>query len=375
MDFSFTAEQDLLRDTVTEFLAARYDLESSRAAARVGAGWQPEIWRGLAEEVGILGAGLPESVGGIGGGPVETMIIAEALGGALVVEPYVDTVVVGGGLLRRADGKRAEDLLSGIAAGEVITGFAALEPRSGYDYTKVATTARREGEDWILDGVKIVVTAAPLATHLLVSARLDSGEIALFAVDFDPADPPAGLTAQTYRTIDERRAADLAFEGLRLPADALLIGNAADAIAATLDEAIAAVCAEAVGIMRKVVADTVEYTKQRKQFGVPIASFQALQHRMVNMHLELEQAIAATYLVTLKLDAAPADRAKAASAAKATIGRAARLIGQEAVQLHGAMGMTEELAIGHFFKRLTAVQHEFGSTDQHITRYAALTRP
>ncbi|GAB4584465.1 acyl-CoA dehydrogenase family protein [Nocardia sp. IFM 10818] len=375
MDFSFTAEQDLLRDTVTEFLAARYDLESSRAAARVGAGWQPEIWRGLAEEVGILGAGLPESVGGSGGGPVETMIIAEALGGALVVEPYVDTVVVGGGLLRRAEGKRAEDLLSGIAAGEVITGFAALEPRSGYDYTRITTTAHRAGEDWILDGVKIVVTAAPLATHLLVTARLDSGEIALFVVDFDPADPPAGLTARAYRTIDERRAADLTFDGVRLPADALLLGNAADAVAATLDEAIAAVCAEAVGIMRKVVADTVEYTKQRKQFGVPIASFQALQHRMVNMHLELEQAIAATYLVTLKLDAAPADRAKAASAAKATIGRAARLIGQEAVQLHGAMGMTEELAIGHFFKRLTAVQHEFGSTDQHVTRYAALTRP
>ncbi len=302
MDFSFTPEQDMLRDTVTEFLAARYDLESSRAAARTGAGWQPEIWRGLAEEVGILGASLPESVGG---GPVETMIIAEALGGALVVEPYVDTVVVGVGLLRRAMGKRAEDLLSGIAAGEVVTGFAALEPRSGHDYAKVAATARRDGEDWILNGDKIMVTAAPLATHLLVTARLDGGDIALFAVDFDPADPPAGLTARSYRTIDERRVADLTLESLRLPADALLLANAADAVAATLDEAIAAVCAEAVGIMRKVVADTVEYTKQRQQFGVPIASFQALQHRMVNMHLELEQAIAATYLVTLKLDAAP----------------------------------------------------------------------
>ncbi|MCU1648234.1 MAG: Medium-chain acyl-CoA dehydrogenase [Nocardia sp.] len=374
MDFSFTAEQELLRDTVTEFLAARYELESSRAAARVGAGWQPQVWRGLAEEVGILGAALPESVGGIGGGPVETMIIAEALGGALVVEPYIDTVVVGGGLLQRATGKRAEDLLSGITEGAVITGFAALEAQSGYDYTNVATIARRDGDDWLLTGSKCVVTSAPLATHLLVTAVAD-GEIALFVVDFDPAAPPTGLTVEPFRTIDERPAADLTFENLRLPADSLLLANAGEALAATLDEAIAAVAAEAVGIMRKVVADTVEYTKQRHQFGVPIASFQALQHRMVNMHLELEQAIAATYLVTLKLTADPTERAKAAAAAKVTIGRAARLIGQESVQLHGAMGMTEELPIGHFFKRLTAIQYEYGTTAHHTTRYATLTRP
>ncbi|MRH90980.1 pimeloyl-CoA dehydrogenase small subunit [Nocardia sp. SYP-A9097] len=374
MDFSFTAEQELLRDTVTEYLAARYDLESSRAAVRLGAGRQPQVWRGLAEEVGILGAALPESVGGIGGGAVETMIIAEALGGALVVEPYVDTVVVGGGLLRRATGKRAEDLLAGITEGSVIIGFAGLEPQSGYNYGNVATTAVREGEDWLLTGVKTVVTSAPIATQLLVTATVD-GEIALFAVDFDAANPPAGLTAESYRTIDERPAADLTLENLRLPADSLLLTQASQAVAATVDEAIAAISAEAVGAMRKVVADTVEYTKQRHQFGVPIASFQALQHRMVNMHLELEQAIAATYLVTLKLTGDPAERAKAASTAKATIGRAARLIGQEAVQLHGAMGMTEELAIGHFFKRLTAVQYEYGTTAHHTARYASLTRP
>ncbi|MBF6238972.1 acyl-CoA dehydrogenase family protein [Nocardia otitidiscaviarum] len=374
MDFEFTPEQQLLRDAVTGFLAARYDLETSRAAARLGAGWQPEIWRGLAEEVGVLGASLPESVGGIGGGPVETMIVAEALGGALVVEPYVDTVVVGGGLLRRSDSKRAEDLLAGIAAGEVVTAFAALEPQAGYDLRQVRTTARREGEDWVLDGTKIVVTTAPLATHLLVTATVDDG-IALFVLDFDAAAPPAGLTVDSYRTIDERRAADLTFTGVRLPADALLLTDAADAVTATRDEAIAAVCAEAVGAMRKVLTDTVEYTKQRQQFGVPIASFQALQHRMVDMHLEFEQAVAATYLVTMKLTAEPAERARAVAAAKATVARAARTIGQEGVQLHGAMGMTEELAIGHFFKRLTAIQHEYGSADHHIARYAALTRP
>ncbi|MFI5783625.1 acyl-CoA dehydrogenase family protein [Nocardia sp. NPDC051570] len=372
MDFEPTAEQQLLRATVTDFLAARYDLEKSRAAARVGAGWQPEIWRAFAEEVGILGASLPESAGGFGGGAVETMIIAEALGGALVVEPYIDTVVVGAGLLRRAGGARAETLVRGITSGTVITALAALEADSGYDLTRVATTARREGDSWVLDGTKIVVTSAPLATHLLITARTPEG-LSLFVVDADTA----GLTQHPYRTIDERRAADIVLDSVRLPADALLgtEGAAQDSLAAATDEAIAALAAEAVGAMRRVLADTVDYAKQRQQFGVPIASFQILQHRMVDMHLELEQAIAATYLVTLKLDAAPADRARAAAAAKATIGRAARFLGQHAVQLHGAMGMTEELAVGHYFKRLTAIENEWGPTDLHIARYAALTRP
>ncbi|MQY18483.1 acyl-CoA dehydrogenase family protein [Nocardia macrotermitis] len=374
MDFEYTAEQQLLRDTVTEFLAARYELEKSRAAARVGIGWQPEIWQAFANEVGILGAALPESVGGFDGGPVETLIIAEAFGGALVVEPYVDTVVVGAGLLQRAGGARAAELSSGIVSGDVITALAALEADSGYNLTKVSTTARRDGDEWVLDGTKTVVTSAPLATHLLVTARTpDSDGVSLFLV---PAGT-AGLTLHSYRTIDERRAADIVLDGVRVPADALLgsEGAADDSLAAAADEAIAAVCAEAVGAMRRVLADTVEYAKQRRQFGVPIGSFQALQHRMVDMHFEVEQAIAATYLVTLKLGAAPAERARAAAAAKATIGRAARFVGQSAVQLHGAMGMTEELAVGHFFKRLTAIQFEWGTTDQHIARYAALTRP
>jgi len=374
MDFEYTAEQLLLRDTVTEFLAARYDLQKSRAAARVGAGWQPEIWRAFAAEVGILGAALPEEVGGFDGGSIETQIIAEALGGALVVEPYLDTVVVGAGLLRRAGGERAAELLRGIVSGEVITALAALEADSGYDLSRVASTARRDGEGWILDGAKSVVTTAPLATHLLVTARTPgSAGLSLFIVDAGAA----GLSLHAYRTIDERRAADLVLQGVRVPADALLgwEGAADDSLAVAADEAVAAIAAEAVGAMRRVLADTVEYAKQRKQFGVPIGNFQVLQHRMVDMHLELEQAIAAMYLVTLKLGAEPTERARAAAAAKATIGRAARFLGQQAVQLHGAMGMTEELAIGHYFKRLTAIQYEWGTTDQHIARYAALTRP
>ena len=217
---------------------------------------------------------------------------------------------------------------------------------------------------------------APLATHLLVTARTaDSEGISLFLVDLDRAGP--GLDIHGYRTVDDRRAADLVIDGLRLPAHALLgeEGQAWASLDQARDEGAAAICAEAVGCMRKVLADTVEYCKQRRQFGQPIGSFQVLQHRMVDMYMELEQAVAAVYLAVLNLDAEPAIRARAVSAAKATIGRAARFVGQNAVQLHGGMGMTEELAIGHYFKRLTAIQYEFGSTDHHVARYAELTKP
>lgn len=371
MDFTLTDEQELLRDGLTKFLATRYGLESSRAAAKLGPGWQPEIWRSFAEELGILGAALPEEVGGIGGGPVEVMVIAEALGHALVVEPYVDTVVVAGGLLQRAGGPIADALSEQIAAGTAVVSMAATEAAFGDHWQDAQTTARPDGDDWLLDGSKITVLNAPLATHLLVTATTQAG-LSLFLVDL--ADQPSGLTMHGYRTVDDRRAADIEFTGVR----AVLLGTdgaAGESVEQARDEGATAVAAEAVGNMRKVLADTVEYCRQRQQFGTPIGTFQALQHRMVDMHIELEQSVAAVYLAVLNLQAEPAQRARAVSAAKATVGRAARFIGQNAVQLHGGMGMTEELAIGHYFKRLTAVQYEFGSTDRHLARYAELTRP
>ncbi len=374
MDFNLNKEQELLRDGLGKFLATRYDLEKSRTAAKLGPGWQPDIWRGLADELGILGAAFPESVGGIGGGPVEIMVIAEELGRALAIEPFIDTVVVAGGLLQRADHPAAAALLERIAEGSAIVALASTEP--GGERT-VSTTAVRDGDQWALTGEKIVVTAAPLATHLLVTARTSDEDqgISLFLAEFDPAAPPAGVEVHSYRTIDDRRAADLTLNQLRLPADALLAADATASLAQARDEGAAAVCAEAVGAMRKVLSDTVEYCKQRQQFGQPIGTFQVLQHRMVDMYMEVEQAVAAVYLAVLNLDAEPHARARAVSAAKTTIGRAARFLGQNAVQLHGGMGMTEELAIGHYFKRLTALQYEFGSTDQHRARYAKLTRP
>ena len=379
MDFTLSGEQELLREGLSKFLAARYDLESSRAAAKTGPGWLPDIWRGFAEELGILGATLPESVGGSGGGSAEAMVIAEELGRALAIEPFIDTVIVAGGLLSRAGGEAAASVLEEITAGSAIVALAATEPGSGEHWEAIASSAVRHGDHWVLNGTKTVVVSAPLATHLLIVARtgqsVDSQAMSLFLAAFDAAAPPAGLTVHGYRTIDDRRAADLIFDDVRLPADALLQTDAWPSLALARDEGAAAVCAEAVGAMRKVLADTVDYSKQRQQFGQPIGSFQVLQHRMVDMYMELEQAVSAAYLAVLNLDAEPDVRARAVSAAKATVGRAARFIGQNAVQLHGGMGMTEELAIGHYFKRLTALQYEFGSTDYHRARYAKLTRP
>jgi alkylation response protein AidB-like acyl-CoA dehydrogenase len=375
--FVLTPEQELLRQGLVKFLDSHYDLAASRAAVKTGPGWQPEIWRALAEDLGLLGAALPEAAGGTGGGRMELMIIAEALGNALVVEPYVDTAVLGAGLLHRCGGARADEVLARIVAGTALTAVAAMETGPGLD--DVATTARHDGDGWLLGGVKPVVTSAPLATHLLVAARTGGGEsdragLSLFLLDFDAAAAPPGMTVHPLRTVDDRVAADLVLRGVRLPDHALLghPGAARDTIEATMDEATAAVCAEAVGCMRKVLADTVSYTKQRTQFGQPISRFQVLQHRMVDMYLEVEQAAAATYLAMFSLDAGDTERARAVSAAKATIARAARFVGQNAVQLHGGMGMTEELAVGHYFKRLTVIEHEFGTASTHLARYAAL---
>lgn len=369
MDLTLDNEQELLRAGLTRYLATRYDLAASRSAAKTGTGWQHDIWRSFAEELGILGATLPERTGGLGGGPAELMVIAEALGYALVIEPFIGTVVVAAGLLDRAAGDRADAVLARIADGSAVVALADQDDGR-------ATTASRDGDRWVLRGSKAVVIDAPLATHLLIVAAAGDG-MSLFLTEFDAGSPAPGIQVHEYRTIDDRRAADLVFDDLRLPADALL-GETAHTVPSlnlARDEGATAVSAEAVGAMRKVLADTVEYAKQRHQFGQPIGTFQVLQHRMVDMYMEVEQAAAAVLLAVLNLRADTDTRARAVSVAKATVGRAARFVGQNAVQLHGGMGMTEELAIGHYFKRLTAVQYEFGTTDDHLSRYAALTTP
>ncbi|MCH9710062.1 MAG: acyl-CoA dehydrogenase family protein [Actinomycetia bacterium] len=378
MDFTLTEEQKLLRDGLVRFLATRYDLDKSRRAAKTGQGWQPDIWQAFADQLGILGAALPQECGGDGGGPVEMMLIAEALGHALVVEPFVDTAVVAAGLLRRANGVVGAELLKKIVSGSAIVTVAATEPTSGEHWQDVSTVARRDGDHWVLSGSKVVSASTPLASHVLITARTsgqgdDTDGISLFVIEIGSA--TTGMDLQSYLTIDDRRASDIVLDSLRLPGGALLgeEGGAWASLAQARDEGAAAICAEAVGCMRKVLADTVEYCKQRQQFGQPIGSFQVLQHRMVDMYVHVEQSTAAVHLAILNLEADDATRARAVSVAKATVGKAAQFVGQQAVQLHGGMGMTEELAIGHYFKRLTALQFEFGSTDHHVTRYARLT--
>ncbi|MDB5445015.1 MAG: acyl-CoA dehydrogenase domain protein [Phenylobacterium sp.] len=373
MNFDFTEEQVLLKDTLTRFLRDRYDLEARTKAVCSGEGWRPDVWTAFADELGILGITTPEAAGGLDGGAVEAMIVMEAIGEWLVIEPFLETVVIGAGILKRIEAAEARPLLEKIVAGAARVAFAWAEPGARYSPGEVATVARLDDGRWRLSGDKSVVVGARHATHLIVTART-SGErrdrrgVALFLVEKDAA----GLSAHDYRTIDDRSAADLKFEDT----SGVLLGEAGAAlplIDLVLDEAAAAVCAEAVGAMRQLLATTIAYANQRHQFGAPIGTFQALQHRIADMYLAVEQATSAVYLATLKLDLPAAERSRAVSAAKVTIGKTARFVGQQAVQLHGAMGMTEELTVGHYFKRLSVIEGEFGSADHHLARYARLT--
>ncbi|MGA2953250.1 MAG: acyl-CoA dehydrogenase family protein [Caulobacteraceae bacterium] len=376
MDFSFTEEQTLLRDTVAAWLADTYDFEKRRAAIASPAGWRPELWKALAQDLGVLGATFPEDQGGLGGGATEVMVVQEELGKALVVEPYLGTVVIGGGFLKRAGTPAAADLIGKIIDGEARFAFAWAEPQARYCLHDLAVTARKDGAGWVLNGAKAVVVGAPFATHLVVTARTggdrrDFGGVSVFVVAKDAK----GIVTRDYPTVDGGRASEVIFENVAVGPEALIgpEGEALPMVEAVVDEAIAATCAEACGVLRKLHEGTLDYTKQRKQFGAPIASFQVLQHRMVDMFINVEQAVSMTYMAHIKLDEPAAERAKAVSAAKVQIGRACKFVGQNAIQLHGGMGMTDEMAIGHYFKRATLIEGVFGSTDHHLARYEALS--
>jgi alkylation response protein AidB-like acyl-CoA dehydrogenase len=379
MNFSFTEEQSLLRDSLASYLADHYSFETRRAALQSEAGWRPDVWKAFAQDLGILGAALPEELGGLGGGATETMVIMEQLGEALVIEPYLGTVVIGGGFLTRSAHPARAELLAKIIAGEAIFAFAAAEPQGRYNWADLTTTARKDGGGWVLNGHKAVVVGAPWADHLIVTGRTGGSqrEAAGVSVFLVPKATP-GITTRDYPTVDGSRASEVLFENVALPADALIgpEGAGLPLVEAVIDEATVALCGEACGVLRRLHEGTLEYTKQRKQFGQPIASFQVLQHRMVDMFIELEQSISMTYMATIRLtDSYPTTRAKAVSGAKVQIGRACRFVGQNAIQLHGGMGMTDEMAIGHYFKRATMIERQFGSTDHHLARYEALSFP
>lgn len=374
IDFALTEEQEQLRDSVRALLRDLYSFEQRRAAVQSPSSFTPAVWSAFADDLGILAMTFPERVGGSGLDAVATMVVMEEFGRALVLEPYLETVVICGGMLARVGGTRADQMLERIGAGKEVLAFAAFEAESRYDITSIGTSARRDDGGWRLDGTKAVVAAAPWASHLLVVARTagSRGErtgLSLFLVPCWES----GVSMRSYPTIDGRRAADVTFERVRLQSIALVgeEGQAIDTIEHSIDVAIAAMSAEAVGLMAKLHEDTLEYARQRKQFGQPIGRFQVLQHRLVDMYMEIELARSATCLATLRLSAPARERARAASAAKVTINKACRLVGQHAVQIHGGMGMTDELAVSHSFKRATAIELELGSTDFHLARYAS----
>ena len=371
MDFNFSEDQTMLRDSVARYLQNTYDFETRQKAIKSEAGWRPEVWKAFAEELGILGAPFSEEHGGFGGGAIENMIVMEEIGKALVVEPYLSTVVIGGGFLKHSGYAGASDLIGSIIAGETIIAFAYAEPQGRYNFADIKTTAKKDGSSYTLSGHKAVVWGAPWATHLIVTARTGGGQrdtsgIGVFLVEKGAA----GLTTRDYPTVDGSRASEVYFENT--PAS-LIADNAYPLIEQVIDEAIAALCAEAVGVQRKLHEGTLDYARQRKQFGVPIASFQVLQHRMVDMFMNLEQSVSVTYMATLKLGESAEERGKAVSAAKVHIGRANKFLGQNAIQIHGGMGMTDELAIGHYFKRATMIEGLFGSVDHHLNRYETLS--
>jgi alkylation response protein AidB-like acyl-CoA dehydrogenase len=377
MDFTFTDEQALLRSSLAAYLADQYDFETRRRTVGAEPGWRPEVWRAFAQDLGILGALAPAELGGSDGGPVEMMIIMEELGRALVVEPFLSTAVIATGLLTRSGAPADAALLRGIVAGEIRAAFAFAEPQARYDWHDLATTARRSGSGYVLNGRKAMVFGAPWATHLIVTARTsgaqrDRGGISVFVVEAS-AD---GLERRDYATIDGQRASDLTFDNVSVPADALIGApdDAAPLLEQAIDEATVGLCAESVGLMRAMHERTVDYTKARRQFGQPLGAFQVLRHRMVDMYMQLEQAVSITYLAAIRLqEADAAQRARAASAAKAQVGAASRFVGQSAIQLHGGMGLTDELSVGSYFKRAMVIETQFGDTDHHLARFSDLS--
>lgn len=378
MDFELSEEQRQLADSVGRYLNDHYDFESRTKIVRSEAGASDAVWKQLAE-FGVLSLPFSEQAGGFGGGAVDMMSAMQAIGAALVVEPVLATVLAGRLIDRAGSAAQRATLLPPVVEGARRLAFAHTEDGARYRLAHVAATARRSGDGWVLDGLKRVVVGAPLAELLVVSARTagspgDGKGLSLFVV----ATGAKGVSMTAYRNVDNQRAADVRLDGVQVRADALLgdEGQALAAIEEAVDFASALQCAEAVGAMQFANDTTLEYLKTRKQFGQPIGAFQALQHRMVEMFVTAEQARSMSYLACSKVDTTtdPLERGRIVSAAKIKIADACRQISQESIQLHGGMGMTEEMKVSHTFRRLTTIGQQFGDVDHHLDRFASLDR-
>lgn len=370
MDFGLNEQQQLLKDSIERFVQDEYGFDARRRIVASEEGFSRQHWRTFAE-LGLLGLPFAEDEGGIGGDGVDTLVVMEAFGRGLVVEPFLPTVVLCGSLLKLAAGpaQRAA-LLPKVIEGAHMIAFAHGERRARHDLGHVETTATPSGDGFVLGGTKSVVLGAPAADSFIVSARTPAG-ISLFLVGRDAA----GLSLRGYQTIDGQRAAEVTLDGVAVGRDALLgaDGAALPAIEHAVDIATAAVCAEAVGCMQAVVDGTRNYLNTREQFGTKIGNFQALQHALVDMFIELEQSRSMAIVASVHCDDPDAAaRRRAVSAAKVQIGKSGRIVGQTAVQLHGGMGMTDEMQVGHYFKRLTAIEQSFGDSDHHLARFQGI---
>jgi pimeloyl-CoA dehydrogenase small subunit len=372
MDFDLSEEQRLLKESVDGLLGSSYDFDARKKYMAQKGGWSKAVWGKFAEQ-GLLGLPFSEDEGGFGAGAIETMIVMEALGKALVLEPYLATVVIGGGFLRRG-GSPAQKAayIPAIIDGSKSFAFAQLEKNSRYDLGDVSTSAKKKGDGWVIDGEKFVVLNGESADMLVVTARTKGGQrdangIGVFLVPGNAK----GIAKKGYPTQDGLHAADITFTGVEVGADAAIGDpeNGLDLIERVVDDARIALCAEAVGVMDESLKSTVEYLKTRTQFGVPIGTFQVLQHRAADMFVAVEQARSMAMFATMAGDFDDAkERATAIAAAKVQIGKSLKFVGQQSVQLHGGIGMTMEAKIGHYFKRLTMIENTFGDTDYHLRR-------
>ncbi len=374
MDFSLNEMQLMLADSIEKFIANDYDFDTRQKYAASETGYSADVWQTFAE-LGWTAVPFSEEDGGFGGTPIDTMVVMERFGAGLIVEPYLANVILAGGVLKRAaSAEQRERWLAPVIAGELQATLAFVEPQARYDIADVATTANEDDGGWVISGRKGFVLNGRNAALLIVPARTsgdrsDTSGITLFVVDASAA----GVSIDDYPTVDGHQAAEVTLMDVRVDADAVLgeIGGGFAALDATIDEATLAVCAEAVGIMQIMKDKTLEYSKSRVQFGVPIGSFQALQHRMVDMLTDCEQSRSLLMWATMVNTAGEDDAKRAVSAIKYKIGTTGRKVGEEAVQLHGGMGVTWELDIAHYFKRLVAIGQMFGNADWHLDKLAA----
>ena len=375
MDFTFNEEQSLIQDQVDQFVQKEYDWETRQSLSNSDLGFGDDNWQKFAE-LGWLGISVSEESGGFGGSSIESMLIMEAFGKGLVVEPFLETVIMSASLIDDHGTKEQKSsILEQAIAGKMHLALAYAEPQSRFNLSDVVTVAKADGDNYILNGYKSVVMNGPSANKVIVSARtsgsqLDEDGITLFIVDSDCE----GIEKTNYKTVDGRRASDINIENVIVPKENIVgeVNGGFQLLDSAIDKAILAISAEAVGAMEVLYKTTVEYTKTREQFGTAIGKFQVLQHRMVDMFMEYEQCKSLLYMATMKHEEGASDAKKAISGLKYQVGKAGKFIGQQAVQLHGGMGVTDELNVGHYFKRLTTVGTIFGNTDYHLKKYSSL---